>query len=64
MFNTPALFLFAASPGSGKTHLIHWLAYNMAKEGQFDYVFVVCPTSDLNDSYDFFHPSYRHTVVT
>ena len=34
------------------------------KEGQVDYISVVCPTSDLNDSYNFVNPDYRHTVVT
>ena len=63
-FNTPSLFLYAASPGSGKTWMIRWLTYNLVKEGQVDYVFVVCPTSDLNDSYDFVNSSYRHTNVT
>lgn len=49
---TPAIFMLAAAPGSGKSYAIRWLVYELWRRKAFDYGIVFCPTMH-NGAYDF-----------
>lgn len=47
----PSINLLAAAPGSGKSHLIKYLIFNLWKMGKFHHGVVFCPTAH-NGAYD------------
>jgi Poxvirus A32 protein len=52
----PGVLLVSGPKGSGKTHLIKFLIYSLAKSRSIDFVRVISPTA-YNNAYDFLEPS-------
>lgn len=55
---TPSISLFIAEPRSGKSYLIKYIMYNLAKKKKIKQGIVFCPTNDMNNNYDYIDSSY------
>lgn len=60
-FETPAVFLFTASPKSGKSVMIKYLLYKMLKVKRFNYGIVFSSTA-FNNDYSFMPEEFVHST--
>lgn len=56
-FDIPSVHLMVAAPKSGKSHLIKYLVYRLAKSRRIDYCVVFCGTT-FNNNYNYLPKNY------
>ena len=58
----PFLSIIVGKQASGKSQLIRYLCYKYKEI--FNYIVVCCPTSGMNNDYDYLPKEYVHTSYT